>query len=1119
MVILIKRLALVLLLVLPALAVNNMTFKNVSGSSISNYPMQFGRQFLKGEIAAYPQVLVNAVAITTQANVETRWNDGSAKHVILSFILVGPVIDTGTAVFTFQNQAGCNCGSGVHATRANMLNTGTYDFDASIGNGVTTISARAMVTAWDGTTVGPTGMQYWADGSIATTLLIADHSTARASDFGTDAFKSLRPLFYCTFWPSLGKVKVRLIVENTNTETLQEQVWSVTLKTGNAAPATVYTKANISQYTGTRWTKVFWIGGAPTELYNLDHNLAYLKTTYATPNYDTTKSLTEANIVADYSDWLPRAKDIYDAGGWQKLMSSGGGRPDIGPFATWAVNWLYTGDYREREIALGNADLAAAWAMHYREGTSGKFMDRAQVVPAQGHAISISARPSLSFNQDFTESGVAATDKITPVGIACNPHGGGTYSITSASWAVGVATITVASNKLVSGQVVKITSVNPTGYNGTTLTVTGATPTTFTYNLASNPGPWVSGGTVTWSDCAWRWDAAHIISAFKVPYLLTGDYWYLEEQWFWAAYSTAYAPSSGKYGRGPLNTNGGVYSGELRAIAWAFRERFETGDASPDGTPEKALINAWTDDMLAEFDGAENLTDSFYNGGTLWNWGRNTKAAYAAQDFFATTMPMPLGQFWKRSNGPIPTAGLADSRVTTITANIDASVTSIPVASTALMPPVPFCAAMGGERVRATALNGLIYIVTRNESANTTNYGCRSNTISAAATHNSGDAFYTTSQGGYGMYAPNVYEADSAFEFAYLCYVLGRGAELGYHSDIMLRHTCAVWYNNVINSSDFNPNLIVAGRMPTSKFSDHSYFTTMADLKTAYNPTLADAKANGAVTGSPLCYRWKDTTCVDLSDPQNAYPILAATAISYITPYTGGAAAWAWALANVEGATTYEGNPKWAILPRNLTCAIATGSCPTAIKGQAYTCQLVQNNCAGSTWTKPTGSLPTGLSLNASTGAITGTPNDASTPTTSSFTVAYDTDTQALTILDTVPPTITTTSPLTAATQNSAYTPLQFTATGDNTNNCTGCTWSATGVPTGMAFSSAGILSGTPTALSTATLTVTATSASGISTTGTFSLTINPAASTTCPLNTFCINGTININGQIIKVN
>src|SRR5207245_5963651 len=104
-----------------------------------------------------------------------------------------------TSTFTFQNQTGCNCGASVHETRAGMLNTGTYDFDASVSNGTATLSARTIVTDWDGSTTGPTGIRYWSDGSIATTLLLADHSTSRAYAFANDAHKAFRPIFHGTF--------------------------------------------------------------------------------------------------------------------------------------------------------------------------------------------------------------------------------------------------------------------------------------------------------------------------------------------------------------------------------------------------------------------------------------------------------------------------------------------------------------------------------------------------------------------------------------------------------------------------------------------------------------------------------------------------------------------------------------------------------------------------------------------------------------------------------------------------------------------------------------------------------------------------------------------------------
>ena len=70
--------------------------------------------------------------------------------------------------------------------------------------------------------------------------------------------------------------------------------------------------------------------------------------------------------------------------------------------------------------------------------------------------------------------------------------------VASATWAAGVVTITTTTPHTLSiNQSVIIAGINPSGYNGT-FTVTG-TPTanSFTYNLAINPGTYVSGGAET----------------------------------------------------------------------------------------------------------------------------------------------------------------------------------------------------------------------------------------------------------------------------------------------------------------------------------------------------------------------------------------------------------------------------------------------------------------------------------------------------------------------------------------------------------------------------------------------------------------------------------------------
>ena len=104
------------------------------------------------------------------------------------------------------------------------------------------------------------------------------------------------------------------------------------------------------------------------------------------------------------------------------------------------------------------------------------------------------------------------------------------------------------------------------------------------------------------------------------------------------------------------------------------------------------------------------------------------------------------------------------------------------------------------------------------------------------------------------------------------------------------------------------------------------------------------------------------------------------------------------------------------------------------------------------------------------------------------------------------PPAITTTSPLTSGTVGVAYS-LQFTATGDTAGNCTGCTWSQTGAPSGLSMSSTGLLSGTPLAAGASTVSVTVSNSAGSAGPTGFGLTIGAGASTTVITGSF--SGTI----------
>ncbi|MBI5406211.1 MAG: putative Ig domain-containing protein, partial [Nitrospirae bacterium] len=211
------------------------------------------------------------------------------------------------------------------------------------------------------------------------------------------------------------------------------------------------------------------------------------------------------------------------------------------------------------------------------------------------------------------------------------------------------------------------------------------------------------------------------------------------------------------------------------------------------------------------------------------------------------------------------------------------------------------------------------------------------------------------------------------------------------------------------------------------------------------------------------------------------------------TPTASGASTFTAQVTDANGATATQA----LTITIYAVVTITTTTLPDGTVGAAYSTTV---NVSGGknplVWGLSSGVLPTGLTINSSTGAITGNPTASGTY---NFTIQV-TDangavaTQAYTITIYAAISITTTS-LADGTVNASYSQTLTVSGGKSP-----FTWTLSGgaLPAGLALAgSTGVISGTPTVAGTSNFTVQATDSNGATAPRVLSITIYPALSMT----------------------
>ena len=118
----------------------------------------------------------------------------------------------------------------------------------------------------------------------------------------------------------------------------------------------------------------------------------------------------------------------------------------------------------------------------------------------------------------------------------------------------------------------------------------------------SYPQGWNCSGTCDGTRTFIDFDPSHHPAFVTVAYLLSGNYYYLEELWYWAAYSTGYDNPS-LTNPGWRHGSWGIINAQVRGTAWGLRNVVHAAYFSPDDYIEKEYFRHKVETTIGAFEG------------------------------------------------------------------------------------------------------------------------------------------------------------------------------------------------------------------------------------------------------------------------------------------------------------------------------------------------------------------------------------------------------------------------------------------------------------------------------------------------------------------------------------
>jgi hypothetical protein len=619
---------------------NWVLIQNQSNQEQRRRPVTLSRSFAAGEIPHCPQAVVANEPIETQCDVKTRWPDSSVRHAILSFFVDLPA--DGSTRVEFRDQPEQTGATGLSKEEMLGFLDGHWDArlrvwaDGEQAGEPVVRSVREILEAWDGQP-SDAGVRYWLKGPIVTQVIVEDRHSSRF-DFGwnTPAQRALlsnavradaldlplRP----GFEQAVRQWKIPGLVFVAN-EVIE--VCDVVNNTLRVCP-----KGRGKQ------------GRVPYSLRSGD--IVGPAGDWRAATEDRFKSLHPVFILTFYRGWNGVKVDYILENSYTNRQQTQvyhvelfkGATPEPVGAERWLVQWPGS---RWREQAWSGEEPAPIHINH-----NIPYLVYAHALPSYDIGRGLPASAVQSSLNNFLRS-----DRGEPMGNANwamefeAPGGRGELAFTPL-WYVRYLFSShpdlwpvVLGNAAASGSApVHFREADP---NLPYCPISCAeSPRALGRHVSLEARPNFPDASMqqvgVTSRGGWSPDLAHLGEFAFVPYLLTGDYYFLEELQFWAAHATTYGSNPASTCHYCRHEDWGYISGEPRARAWGLRTTGLAALMTPDGAPEKNYFTDKFNNIIAVDEGYFDIRNgSFYepcpSGAynprttTRWCYGNQTIAA------------------------------------------------------------------------------------------------------------------------------------------------------------------------------------------------------------------------------------------------------------------------------------------------------------------------------------------------------------------------------------------------------------------------------------------------------------------------------------------------------------